>query len=246
MTRVFVRLLALCLAATSAGASAQSMDEIIVTAAKRDESARLPGAYLRRTGDFMLLEVTVTNDTREFAARKREIYDTLKAMLAAANRDGGIELSVIDENDLVLPLRVDDATVSLAPDSRPDTSRTSINVKTRIPASGANSLALIAKLKQFVASIKPSGRTQLLSAGSVEISIVNPLQYREQVIELFATDAARVTKSLGEDYRVIVRGIDQPIRWIRMGVLDLALFVPYQYDVIPATVNSYSVISADD
>lgn len=221
-------------------AAAQGVEEIVVTAARATESAPLPGAYLKRSGDFVLLEVAVTNDTREKDARKSEIYETLRTALAAAKRDGSIELSVVDDAGLVMPLKVDSASVILSAGDRPDTSRTTISVKTRIPLENANGSALIAKLKDFVSGIKPAGRTLLSPNGDVEISIVNPGQYRDRVIALFAEDVRKVTGAIGDEYKVIVRGIDRPIAWRRMGLLELALYIPYNYAVIPATVTGYT------
>ena len=141
---------------------AQGVEEVIVTGSRSDEGG-LPGTFLRKTGDFLLLQVNVRNDTREAAARKEEIYATLRNALANANRDGTIELSVIDESDLVIALKVDSATVVLSPGDRPDTSITRISVKTRIPPAGANGQALISKLKDFTAGVKEVGRTKARS-----------------------------------------------------------------------------------
>ncbi len=234
-------LLLSCLAAGPAYAQA-GVEEIVVTAARSD--AARPGTALRKTGDFILLRVQVTNDTREEAGRKREIYETLRGALASARRDGSIELSVIDD-ELVIPLRVDSASVVLSPGSRPDTSTTAISVKTRIPAQGADGQALISKLKDFVSAIKPAGRTQLEPDGAVDISIVGPDQYRDEIVRLAAEDAKRATAALGADYRVIVQGLDRPVVWTRAGLLDLALFVPYSYVVLPSSVTSYLAVPAD-
>jgi hypothetical protein len=236
MNRFLVSALLMMLAA---GGSAQDLQEIVVTGARAGDSASIPGTSLRKTGDFVLLQVNVTNDTRESDARKNEIYTTLRTALAAANRDGTIELSVIDENDLVIPLKVDSATVVLRPGDRPDTSQTRISVKTRIPDSNASGQALISKLKDFVNDIKVTGRTKLDPDGDVDISIVGPHRYRDEIIQLFAADAKKVTEALGPDYKVVALGIDRPVQWVRTGLLELALFVPYRYDVLPATVTTF-------
>jgi hypothetical protein len=228
----------LTLSAGIAYAQNASVEEIVVTGSRAD--ARIPGASLKRPADFILLEVAVSNDSREAETRKTEIYDTLRAMLAAASKDQSIELSVIGDNQLVLPLKLDSATVVLARDSRPDTSRTTISVKTRIPSTVGNSSALVAKLKDFASGIKPVGRTLIDKDGAIEISIVNPAQYRDRVIELFAADVKKVTGALGSDYKVVAHGIDEPIRWVRDGMLDVTIYVPYSYDVIPATVTSFT------
>jgi hypothetical protein len=218
---------------------AQGVDEIIVTAARTDSGDSMPGTFLRKTGDFLLLQVDVRNDTREADARKEEIYTTLRTALAAARRAGDIELSVVDESDLVIPLKVDSATVLLRPGDRPDTSVTRISVKTPIPKQGANGQELISKLKDFVAGIKETGRTRLSADGDVNISVVAPHTYRDEIIALYAADAKKVTGALGDEYKVVTQGIDRPVRWVRMGLLELALFVPYRYDVLPTSVNTY-------
>ena len=233
--RAIVALLCCWLAAGSVFAQA-GVEEIVVTA-RSAEGAR-PGTYLRKTGDFLLLRVQVTNDTREEEARKSEIHDTLRGALATARKDGSIELSVV-EGEIVIPLRVDSASVVLSAGPRPDTSTTAISVKTRIPAKNADGQALISKLKDFVAAIKPVGRTQLAPDGTIDISIVGPDQYRDEIVRLCAEDTRKATAAIGPDYRVIVQGLDRPVVWTRAGLLDLALFVPYSYVVLPSSVTSY-------
>ncbi|HEV8332637.1 MAG TPA: hypothetical protein VGQ22_14530 [Steroidobacteraceae bacterium] len=235
-----VLLLVVCLLGVAPVSFAQGVEEVVVTASRSDEGG-LPGTFLRKTGDFLLLQVNVRNDTREAAARKEEIYATLRNALANATRDGSIELSVIDESDLVIPLKVDSATVVLSPGDRPDTSITRISVKTRIPPTGANGQALISKLKDFTAGVKEVGRTKLEASGSVDISIVAPHRYREEIIALYAADAKKVAAALGDDYRIVTSGIDRPVRWVRMGLLELALFVPYTYQVVPSSIHSVSI-----
>lgn len=220
----------------------QDIQEVIVTGSRVREGTTMPGTFLRKTGDYLLLQVNVTNDTREAQARKDEIYATLRTALAAANRDGSIEISTIDENDLVIALKVDSATVVLRNGDRPDTSATRISVKTKIPQQGANGQALISKLKDFVSGIKVTGRTRLDPDGDVDISIVAPHRYRAEIIALFAQDAKHITAALGEDYKIVATGIDRPVRWVRMGLLELGLFVPYKFEVLPSTVNTFVAV----
>jgi len=240
------RMMFAALALLGSGAvSAQDIEEVVVTGTRAEGSA-IPGTSLKRPGDFLLLMVEVSNDSRDEKTRNSEIVATLRAMLAAAAKDKSIELSVIGDNNLVLPLKLDSATLELVGGKRPDTSETTISVKTRIPQTVGNSSALIAKLKDFASGIKPVGRTIIDDDGAFEISIVNPAQYRDRVIELFATDVKKVTASLGTDYKVVTRGIDQPIEWVRDGMLEVTIFVPYSYDVLPASVTSYTRVSVPE
>jgi hypothetical protein len=215
-----------------------SLEEVVVTGS-REEGAIVPGTSLKRPGDFILLTVEVSNDSRDAKTRTDEINATLRAMLAAAARDKTIQLSVIGDNNLVLPLKLDSATLQLVSGKRQDTSETTISVKTRIPETVGNSTALVAKLRDFATSIKPVGRTIVDADGDFEISIVNPAQYRDRVIELFAADVKKVTSALGPDYKVVANGIDLPIEWVRAGMLEVTIFVPYRYEVLPASVSAY-------
>ena len=192
------KLLLLVGALLSAGAAMaqESLEEVVVTG-MREEGSAVPGTSLKRPGDFILLTVQVSNDSRDAKTRTDEITATLRAMLAAAAKDKSIQLSVIGDNNLVLPLKLDSATLQLMGGKRPDTSETTISVKTRIPETVGNSTALVAKLRDFATSIKPVGRTIIDEDGDFEISIVNPAQYRDRVIELFAADVKKVTGCAG-------------------------------------------------
>ena len=237
MNRKLLLLLGALMVAGSAAAQ-ESIEEVVVTGT-REEGAAVPGTSLKRPGDFILLTVQVSNDSRDAKTRTEEINATLRAMLAAAAKDKSIQLSVIGDDNLVLPLKLDSATLQLMGGKRPDTSEATISVKTRIPETVGNSTALVAKLRDFASGIKPVGRTIIDEDGDFEISIVNPAQYRDRVIELFAADVKKVTAALGPDYKVVAQGIDQPIQWVRAGMLEVTIFVPYRYDVLPASVTSY-------
>ena len=235
--------LALALVVASVSTFAQEgLDEVVVTGTRAEDSA-IPGTSLKRPGDFILLMVEVSNDSRDEKTRRTEITETLRALLAAAARDKSVELSVIGDNNLVLPLRLDSATLRMVNGKRADTSEATISVKTRIPAAVGNSSALVAKLRDFVTGIKPVGRTIIDADGDFEISLVKPSQYRDRVVELFAADVKKVTAALGPDYKVVVSGIDKPIEWVRDGMLEVTIFVPYSYEVLPASVTSFTRIA---
>jgi len=72
------------------------MDEIIVTAQKRQEDG--PGLFLEKRGDYLLLEVSIENDSRDFSTRTKEINIAVNDFIAAAEKDSDITLSIIDES----------------------------------------------------------------------------------------------------------------------------------------------------
>jgi hypothetical protein len=230
----------LALSIASGATYAQSdLEEIVVTGAKK-EGIHIPATSLKRQADFLLLQVEISNDSRDYKIRRDEIYATLRAVLAAAERDRAIELAVTREDNIVLPLKLDDTTLNFKNDGVRATLETTISIKTAIGSGATDGAALIAKLKNFVSSIKPAGRTTLNEDEETQVSVVNIVQYRDPVIQLFANDVKKVTSALGGDYRVVIRGLDQPIQWVRSGTLDVTIFVPYKYDIVPTSISSYS------
>ena len=217
---------------------ANAQEEIIVTGSRINSDYSLPGVVLNIRGDFLLLEVIVINDTRDRESRENEIYQTLENALSAANQANDIELSLV-EDDFVISLTEENYRVQLNSGNRPDTSQARIRVKTDI-SDDNEAENLIRLMEDFVDSIPVVGRTELQVFNSADISIVSPSQYRAEIIELFAQDINLVTSSLGTEYRVIVEGIDQPVQWVRSGALELSLFIPYSYTVLPESVNAVS------
>jgi hypothetical protein len=238
VNKVIWLLLALSMAAGAAHAQSD-LEEIVVTGAKR-EGIRIPATSLKRQADFLLLQVEISNDSRDYKIRRDEIYATLRTVLAAAERDRAIELSVTREDNIVLPLKLEDTTLNFKNNGVGGTLETTISIKTPIASRATDGAALIAKLKNFVASIKPAGRTMLNEDEETQVSVVNIAQYRDPVIQLFANDVKKVTSALGADYRVVIAGLDQPIQWVRSGTLDVTIFVPYKYDIVPTSISSYS------
>lgn len=216
-----------------------ALDEIVVTGARRPD-LKIPATSLKRQADFLLLQVEVRNDSRDYKTRRDEIYATLRAILAAAEKDKSIDLSVVRDEVFVLPLKLDDTTLNFTDQGIGGTLETTINVKTPIGAAFTDGAVLIAKLKNFVSGIKATGRTTLNDEEETQVSVVNIAQYRDPVIQLFADDVKKITAALGGDYRVVINGLDQPIHWIRSGTLDVTIFVPYEYDVVPTSIASYS------
>lgn len=205
-------------------------------------SASLPGRQLRRTADNILLSVEVTNDSRDRDQRETEIHETILRALKAAEKNPRITLSTVSDGGFVLPITRANYKVELLPGQRPDTSRTSFRAKSAIPADVTDGEALVLELKRFVDDVDMVGRTEFHIYSDIQVSVVNPEQYRDAAIREFADDVKTVTAALGDDYRVVVHGIDQPIEYVRIGSLSVAIFIPYTYQVVPTTLGSITYI----
>ena len=230
-------LLSLLLA--SMAAAADEPEELLVTAVRTDKLT-VPGASLRRPADYLLQQIKVSNDSPDEKVRKEEILQTLRLMENAAERDKGIELALLADYRTVVPMKPDVAALKMTRGNRVDTSEVTVCIKVKIIPGASNAPALFERLKSFPNSIKPAGRSALDVSGNPELTLINPDQYREQVVKLYAADSRLVTSALGADYRVVTKGIDRQLQWVRDGLLDVVIYIPYEYDVIPAQVTSYS------
>ena len=219
------------------------IEEIVVTATYSESST--PGTQIRRKGDNLLLRVVVTNDSREEAQREREIHETLRKAVKSAQSAKGIELSTASDSGFVIPLTSSNFQIGLIDGDRPDTSKTSFLAKSPIPADVGDGQALVVKLQRFVAGLALEGRTEVIVDVDVNVSVVNPQQYRAAIIELVAKDVASVTDALGDGYKVVLSGIDQQVEWAKIGSLDVAIYIPYNYVVLPETIRSYSYFDGD-
>lgn len=235
-----LRALVILFAIASPKAALSQLEEIVVTGSRVESR---PGVFLQRNADFLLLQVSITNDTREQKGREDEIYKTLRDALTAAERQRDVQISVVTDEDLVYPLTAANYRIQLRAGGRPDTSTATISVKTAVPATGADGPALTAKLRKFVTDLPVAGRTLLAPVGDVEISVVGPHQYRGAIVKLVTAEARQVATDLGGDYRIVLEGIDRPVQWFRLGLLELGLFVPYKYTVIPQSVGSLTVMT---
>jgi hypothetical protein len=218
--------------------AADEPEELLVATVRNDKTV-IPGASLKRPADFLLQRLRVSNDSPDEKTRREEILETLRLLSAAAAKDKDIEISLLADYRTVIPMTLDVAALKLTPGNRAATSEVLICIKTKVIPGASNAAALFAKLRAFPKALKPKGRSAFDVVADIELTIVNPMQYREQVVKLYAADSKLVTTSLGSDYRVVTKGIDRQLQWMRDGLVDVIFYIPYEYDVIPANVTSY-------
>ena len=221
---------------------AQSVDEIVVTGSRISRTSNLenggPGVTVIKRGDFLLLEVLVESDARERKDRMAELLQTIEAMLSAAESDPSIELSIIESGRTVRQLTTSNYVSGVSRGARPDTSIARMRVKTAIPEQVENSALLASKLSRFVDGIEETGRITISTAGETSVSVLDPFQYRDEVVSLVIQEVNAVKDALGPEYVAIIDGLDRQVYWDRKGDIDLAFSLPYSYKIIPNTLHS--------
>lgn len=188
-------------------------------AASRSE----PPVSIKKTGDFLVLRVNVENDSRDVSLRRQEIDETVGRMIESAAKIGRIQLHSGEH-----PITRESPKIKLSEGSdRADTSCAELYVKVPLKADD-NVPALTEELKNFVSSTAVAGRTELLP-GEVGLSLLDPEQYRHELIGAIAKDVVKVASLFGESASFTVTGLDQKMKIRRVGVTEVELYLDYGF-----------------
>jgi hypothetical protein len=232
MVRQFIGAAAiLLLGATAAPAQVETVVVTGERAAGERAAGEASGIFIIKRADHVIITVVVTCDTRDADQRKREMKDTLRGMLRAASATSTISLGIGDKTvDKLTEADFDDIMES---DSRPDTSRADIVVKTTVsPTDTIN--AAIARLNDFVKKVAKVGRTEVYRQGDWQLTLIAPEQYRDAILVKIADDAKRAAALFGPGYGISTEGLEHTVAWYQKGPLDLALYIPYTLKITPA------------
>lgn len=212
-------------------AGTPGLGEVVVTGNRlnaRYAQQDRPVVGLRRQADAAVLQLSIASDSRDPETRKREIHAILLAALdraAAAGLDlvtGGFELTPVTKASYQdLPL------VSAG---RVDTSQATLMVKVKLAGSIT---AAEQRLDAFIKSVPRTGRGTIDKAGGLSLTIVNPDQYRDAIVQLVADNARHYAAMFGPDYAVQASGVDGQVSWSQVSGTDVFLYVPYRYTIVP-------------
>ena len=111
-------------------------------------------------------------------------------------------------------------------------------LRTPIPANTDDVQSLATRLKVFAGKIKGIGRATATISGSTTISIVDPDQYRMDLINLILSEVKSVTDQLGPDYRVMIDDLDDRLRWVNADGISVLFYIPYNYRIVPTSMTS--------
>jgi hypothetical protein len=230
MRMIFAALIGATLA-TAAPAGAQ---EIVVTASRSrsyDSGAPAPALALRRTADFAVLQVTVTGDTRDPVKRREEIYAMVRGAISLAQKSG-IELATGDTIVEALTIGNYQNLILSDDDDRADSQTASFLVKAGL-SQGGDAKTALERIARFVRDVPTVGRAEIKTKSELTLSVVNPEQYRGQIIALVAADAAASAAQFGAGYGVEVQGLERRVQWGRASLTEIYLYLPVSYAVVP-------------
>lgn len=223
--------------AAAAGAPLAAQDnsniqgEVIVTA-QRDTADFLSDEQtvigLRRAADSAIQPVEFTSDSREEEVRKREIQTMMESAIRRAEA-AGVEL-VTGEFELTKITMANYRDLAFKRGSRPDTSEIGLFVKARLAGSVGNAQDRIDK---FIKSVPASGRSLIEKQGQLTLTIINPDQYRPEIVRLVAAEALKTAAAFGPDYGVEVQGLNEQLMWAQASTTEVFLYIPYRFTIRP-------------
>jgi len=225
--------LALALICCGMAAPALAQDEIVVTGMRRGGEAppQVPGIGVKRRADFAVQRVTVYGDTREKAARRSEILATVKNAIDLAQKRG---LALAYGQSVIRPLTIANYATKLDfadDDDREDAEQVSFIIKT--PLMDGDAFAALDRLAAFIKAVPLSGRAVVRAEGEAGVSIVDPSQYRAEVIAAIAADATSAAKQFGPDYGAHVSNLASPVRWALVSPTEVLLYIPHDLHIVP-------------
>lgn len=209
-----------------------AQDEIVVTASKRsgDAPVQVPGIGIKRRADFAVQRVTVYGDSRDKAARRAEILATVKNALELAQKRG---IALAYGGAVIRPLTLANYATKLTFEEdgdRDDAEEVGFIIKT--PLNDADAFAALDRLSAFIKAVPLNGRAIVKAEGDAGVSIVDPAQYRGQIIAAIAADATSAVKQFGEDYAAHVGNLAQPVFWVLTGPTEVLLYIPHSLEIV--------------
>jgi hypothetical protein len=208
----------------------QQLETVTVTGSRVSYRDLLdtPAVAITRSGDYLLLPITLLNDTRSEDGRKQEIYATIGKMIAAS----GKRFELVYDDGYPVLLNTQNYQVPLSKEEkRPDVSKVSLSVRTAIGGEPAKAQELTRALRSFVEKAERVGRTEIDVSNETALSLARPERFRYDLVKAIAEDTTRVRSQLGAHCEVSVDGLSSRIEWRRVSAAELLLYIPYHMTI---------------
>ena len=202
------------------------LEEIVVTAQMSGSYYDMPAVTLKKKADFLVQSIRLVNDSRSPELRKSEIIDTIRGLIESSKSVEGIALSYGD--GFLTPVNLNDDSLQIIEDNkRVDTSYVNIFAKVALKDT-RSAKKQISSLRKFISNAKLVGRTEIIPAGDIGLSIIGPEQYRYEILGKIASENRKIADSLGESCEFSLKGLQNRVEWERSGVDELTLYIGYE------------------
>src|SRR6185312_12200375 len=168
--RAYTPVIALLCLMFASRADAQ-IETVVVTAERMADESQAPHLSMIKRADHLITRVRVTCDTRDLSQRREELKTTLRNMIRTAAGSSTISLATGDT--ILLDLSESNFDQIIEPDTRADTSRATVIIKTKVSKDDTFNAAT-ARIADFIAKTPKAGRTEILREGDWNLTIVGP------------------------------------------------------------------------
>lgn len=176
---------------------------------------------VRKPATAVVMEVTIVNFADKSDVRNREIYGTIKNIQKAVQATRG--------------LRFERREIQLRGETRQKTlfSRSSVTSYANVAvvaslAPDTDLFALVDTMRTVVSGVTPAGSTKVLD-GNVGLYLEDPDQYRPELLKKIFDDIAVVKNGLGQDFEVLLSGLDGPVQVRAASEKEVELWIDYSF-----------------
>jgi hypothetical protein len=187
-----------------------------------------PAISVTKPGDHLLQTITLSNDSRDPAMRRRELHETIARMIAAA----GSRYRLLYDDDYIITLTRENHQVELETnDKRPDTNHVELTVQVDIVGDPTKAQSIIADMRRFIRGSEKIGRTEIDITGDTGLVMNRPERFRYEIIDAIAQDSKRLMDAMALDCKVEIDGLNGRVQWERASAAELLLYIPYSMTI---------------
>ncbi|MEM1264183.1 MAG: hypothetical protein AAGH76_17420 [Pseudomonadota bacterium] len=193
-----------------AAAQDGQLEEIVVTGSRISASSYdMPAVAITRQADFPVQNIRLVNDSRSPERRKAEIFKTVENLIKRSRAMKGMALSYGD--GFLEPIDLNDEALQLLEErNRVDTSYVDIYAKVALDPD-RSSKAQIGDLREFIAGVDKSGRTEILPQGDIGLTIIGPEQYRYEILGQIAEENVKVNEAMNGNCKISIGGLESRV-----------------------------------
>lgn len=207
----------------------EQMLEIVVTGSRIANYDEMPAVTINKDADFLIQKIRLINDSRSPKLRKSEIIKSIDNLVILSKKIEEIELSYGE--GFLTPVNLNDDSLQLIESRKKvDTNYVDIFVKVALNKKHS-SKEQIEELRSFISNAKPVSRTEIEIQGDIGLTIINPEQYRYEIIKKINTENSKVRNIVGGSCEVKIMGLENRVMWERSNTSELALYIPYETDL---------------